>query len=87
MLPAKAPSTPQAKRPISGGWEDALAQEALRLLAEQQPEVWAQLAQRFETVLIQAALGASSGRRMEAAQKLGMGRNTLTRKMQELKLG
>ena len=87
MLPAKAPSTPQAKLPISGGWEDALAQEALRLLAEQQPEVWAQLAQRFETVLIQAALGASLGRRMEAAQKLGMGRNTLTRKMQELKLG
>ena len=33
-----------------------------------------------------AALAATHGRRMEAAQRLGIGRNTITRKIQELGL-
>jgi two-component system nitrogen regulation response regulator GlnG len=37
-------------------------------------------------VLIQAALAATRGRRIEAAVKLGIGRNTITRKIQDLKL-
>jgi len=42
------------------------------------------LTRRFETSLIQAALSTTRGRRIEAAQKLGIGRNTITRKIQEL---
>jgi two-component system nitrogen regulation response regulator GlnG len=34
--------------------------------------------------LIQSALATTRGRRIEAAQKLGIGRNTITRKIQEL---
>ena len=48
--------------------------------------VWNELARRFEAGLIRAALAATRGRRLEAALKLGIGRNTLTRKIQELGL-
>ncbi|TQF08485.1 hypothetical protein FJV41_49655, partial [Myxococcus llanfairpwllgwyngyllgogerychwyrndrobwllllantysiliogogogochensis] len=40
----------------------------------------------FESRLIRTALAATHGRRMEAAQRLGIGRNTITRKIQELGL-
>ncbi len=38
----------------------------------------------FERTLIQSALQATKGQRQEAARRLGWGRNTLTRKIQEL---
>jgi two-component system nitrogen regulation response regulator GlnG len=44
------------------------------------------LGREFERVLIETALDYSRGRRMEAAQRLGIGRNTLTRKCTELGL-
>jgi two-component system nitrogen regulation response regulator GlnG len=34
--------------------------------------------------LIRSALAVTHGRRVEAAQRLGIGRNTITRKLQEL---
>ena len=68
------------------GWEPALEREAQRLLQDGRPEVWDALARRFESRLIRTALQATHGRRMEAAQRLGIGRNTITRKIQELGL-
>ncbi|RKJ95205.1 nitrogen regulation protein NR(I) [Alicycliphilus denitrificans] len=68
------------------GWELALEREAQRLLQDGRPEVWDALARRFESRLIRTALQATHGRRMEAAQRLGIGRNTITRKIQELGL-
>jgi two-component system nitrogen regulation response regulator GlnG len=68
------------------GWEPGLEQEALTLLKEGRTDVWDALTRRFETSLIQAALATTRGRRIEAAQKLGIGRNTITRKIQELGL-
>jgi two-component system, NtrC family, nitrogen regulation response regulator GlnG len=67
-------------------WEQGLQDEALALLAQGRTDVWNQLSSRFETRLIQAALAATRGRRIEAAHKLGIGRNTITRKIQELGL-
>ena len=67
-------------------WELALEAEAHQLLAGGQPEVWDALTRRFESRLIRTALLATHGRRMEAAQRLGIGRNTITRKIQELGL-
>jgi two-component system nitrogen regulation response regulator GlnG len=67
-------------------WELALHTEAAALLKEDRQDVWEVLSQRFEGVLIQAALASTRGRRIEAAVKLGIGRNTITRKIQELKL-
>lgn len=67
-------------------WELGLQAEAAALLKEDRQDVWDVLSQRFEGVLIQAALAATRGRRIEAAVKLGIGRNTITRKIQDLKL-
>lgn len=67
-------------------WESGLEAEALALLATGRSDVWDVLTRRFESKLIQTALANTRGRRIEAAQKLGIGRNTITRKIQELHL-
>ena len=68
------------------GWEADLELEAQALLATGCTDVWDVLTRRFESKLIQTALHNTRGRRIEAAQKLGIGRNTITRKIQELNL-
>ncbi len=60
--------------------------EAAGLLESGRLDVWDVLIRRFETKLIQTALSNTRGRRIEAAHKLGIGRNTITRKIQELNL-
>ncbi|MEY5100608.1 MAG: Nitrogen regulation protein, partial [Pseudomonadota bacterium] len=72
--------------PADTAWERGLQAEAYALLADGRTDVWDVLTRRFETRLIQAALAATRGRRIEAAHKLGIGRNTITRKIQELNL-
>ncbi len=83
-------------------WARLLAQEAARLLAEgvadpaglpegdaaaREPSgVMDQLTRVFEATLIRTALEHTRGRRVEAALRLGIGRNTITRKIQELGL-
>jgi len=67
-------------------WEEALQAEALALLASGRHDVWDELSRRFERKLILTALGVTRGRRIEAAHKLGIGRNTITRKIQDLGL-
>jgi two-component system nitrogen regulation response regulator GlnG len=78
---AEAPSAP-----ATGAWENGLQAEALALLEDGRTDVWDVLSRRFETRLIQTALANTRGRRIEAAHKLGIGRNTITRKIQELGL-
>ncbi|ATA53696.1 nitrogen regulation protein NR(I) [Variovorax boronicumulans] len=72
-----APAGPSA-------WESGLEAEAQALLAAGRTDVWDVLTRRFESRLILTALANTRGRRIEAAQKLGIGRNTITRKIQEL---
>ncbi|MGA8513543.1 MAG: nitrogen regulation protein NR(I) [Burkholderiaceae bacterium] len=78
--------TPAATPAASAGWEAELTAEALALLANDTGDVWDQLTARFERQLIAAALSATRGRRIEAAIKLGIGRNTITRKIADLGL-
>ena len=68
----------------STDWEDALAKETRSLLEAGTEDVWADLLKRFERSVITSALELTQDRRMEAAQRLGVGRNTITRKLQEL---
>jgi two-component system nitrogen regulation response regulator GlnG len=75
-----------AARHASGDWLKDLEREARQLLDAGQPDVWDTLTRRFEAQLIHTALEITRGRRIEAAQKLGIGRNTITRKIQELGL-
>ncbi len=58
--------------------------EVDRLLARGVPDVHGDLTQVFERILIARALAHTGGRRIEAAQALGIGRNTITRKIAEL---
>jgi two-component system nitrogen regulation response regulator GlnG len=74
----------QTPREAAGDWQAALALEADRMLATREPEVFEKLNRSFERTLIARALAASGGRRIEASQMLGIGRNTITRKIQEL---
>jgi two-component system nitrogen regulation response regulator GlnG len=67
-------------------WEQGLEAEAMSLLVAGRTDIWDVLINRFEARLIQTALVNTRGRRIEAAQKLGIGRNTITRKIQELGL-
>lgn len=67
-------------------WLHILSQETQARLARNEPAIMAAMTRQFERVLIEAALAQSRGRRIEAAQRLGIGRNTLTRKCTELGL-
>jgi two-component system nitrogen regulation response regulator GlnG len=67
-------------------WLGDLEREARRRLEGGEPEVWDALTRQFEGQLIHTALEITRGRRIEAAQRLGIGRNTITRKIQELGL-
>ena len=84
--PPDARAAPETPAGNSQGWESALEREAGQLLASGRSDVWDLLTRRFESRLITTALQATQGRRMEAAQRLGIGRNTITRKIQELGL-
>ncbi len=67
-------------------WLADLERESRTMLQAGMPEVWDTLTRKFEAQLIHTALEITRGRRIEAAQKLGIGRNTITRKIQELGL-
>jgi len=65
-------------------WIALLENEAASLLAAGQPEVMDILGRQFESVLIKTALRHTHGRKNDAAIRLGIGRNTITRKIHEL---
>jgi len=67
-------------------WRRILEREVAARLARGESGIADPLTREFETVLILKALQHTGGRRIEAAGLLGIGRNTLTRKVQELKI-
>ncbi len=71
---------------LGADWEAGVEIEASQMLAAGQTDVWDAMTRRFESRLILTALANTRGRRIEAAQKLGIGRNTITRKIQDLGL-
>jgi len=95
-LPASAGETPRAANPFEvpgeqaavpaarGNWVSLLEVEAAQMLAAGKPEVMDALGRQFESALIKTALRHTHGRRNDAAVRLGIGRNTITRKIQEL---
>jgi two-component system nitrogen regulation response regulator GlnG len=71
---------------LATDWEGALEGEVDRMLASGIPDIHGVLSQVFERILILRALAHTGGRRIEAAQALGIGRNTITRKIADLGL-
>ncbi|MDO9234006.1 MAG: nitrogen regulation protein NR(I) [Methylotenera sp.] len=65
-------------------WQEALAAEVGDAFNRGEQNILETRTHLFERILIEKALEHTHGRRIEAATQLGMGRNTLTRKIQEL---
>ncbi len=84
-LPPELLGTPSEKNADETGWE-ALLRNWIdqQLLRGNEAEIAKQVIPAVETILIKAALNFTHGKRHEAAILLGYGRNTLTRKIQEL---
>jgi len=88
---ADLPSDLREVRTEGGGavvtdWVRSLEQEVTRRLAAGEMSIGDDLTRQFESALIKNALKHTGGRRIEAANLLGMGRNTITRKISELKI-
>ena len=91
-----APITLAPERPANGAhasgsvstdrhsWLAMLEAEASQMLSSGKPEVMDALGRQFEAALIKTALKHTHGRKNDAAIRLGIGRNTITRKIQEL---
>ncbi|MES2026539.1 MAG: nitrogen regulation protein NR(I) [Pseudomonadota bacterium] len=79
--PAAVPSSAPVE---TSSWISLLEAEAAALLAAGQPEVMDALGRQFESTLIKTALKHTHGRKNDAAVRLGIGRNTITRKIHEL---
>jgi two-component system nitrogen regulation response regulator GlnG len=84
---AASSSTDAGSTLSSGDWAASMEREVRAMLEAGRDDVWDTLTRRFEARMIEAALEVTRGRRIEAAQRLGIGRNTITRKIQELGLG
>ncbi len=80
MPPAFADIAP----PERPNWIALLESEAAQMLSAGRPEVMDALGRQFESALIKTALRHTHGRKNDAAVRLGIGRNTITRKIHEL---
>jgi len=84
-LPDLPPEFRQEQRASAAqNWIAALEREAELALARGEQSIMPEMSRQFERALIVKALAHTGGRRIEASHLLGMGRNTLTRKIQEL---
>ena len=83
-LPSELTETEHNKQDVPNNWEKSLAQYADFKLNKASQPLLDELYPIFERILLQAALKKTGGRKIEAAELLGWGRNTLTRKLKEL---
>jgi two-component system nitrogen regulation response regulator GlnG len=85
-LPPEIRGTQEQLVDQASDWKTALDSTAAQALARGERGIMEALTHDFERTLILRALQHTGGRRVDAAQYLGLGRNTLTRKIQELGL-
>ena len=80
LVPAMAMASPATVQ-HADAWDAALAAWARTRLDAGDGDLHAQARERFEQALFDAALEHTGGHRGEAAARLGLGRNTLTRRL------
>ena len=68
----------------SHNWEDSLKIVINNDLSNNVSNIYELYVNKLETIIIKAALDNCGGKKINAAQKLGIGRNTITRKIKEL---
>ena len=76
--------THEVTQHLSGSWIAQLGLATKKLLDDGRTNVYQELLDQFEKCVIEAALEKTRGRKVEAAERLGIGRNTITRKVQDL---
>ena len=89
-LPAELkdqPVTTETSAPTHTNWQQQLRQWIDRELAAGKHHILHTAVPDFERTVIEAALSHTKGRKKDAAELLGWGRNTLTRKLKELDMG
>ena len=80
-LPPEVRNEPVSLGVHSQNWEDALQKNITKALMEGTPNIHEHFINRVEKILIESALHYSKGRKADAANILGIGRNTITRKI------
>jgi two-component system nitrogen regulation response regulator GlnG len=70
----------------SGNWEELLSTSINNDLQNNTPELYDLYVQKLETILIRNSLEICKGKKIIAAEKLGIGRNTITRKIKDLNI-
>jgi len=83
-LPPELRGTASRTSAMETHWVSALENEVERAIARGESDLMTVMTRDFERALIARALAHTGGRRIEAAHMLGIGRNTITRKIQEL---
>jgi two-component system nitrogen regulation response regulator GlnG len=77
----RAALLPGSANAHAADWTQALAAAVSAALARGDDGIHAALRARFDQVLLETALEHTDGHRQQAAERLGLGRNTLTRKL------
>ncbi len=83
-LPPELLESSNERPVVHGNWEQALRGWADQRLFEGERGILKEAERQFEQVLIETALKHTGGRKRDASELLGWGRNTLTRKLKEL---
>ena len=85
-LPAELNSEPVSAGESSSNWQENLGREVSKILLTGEVDIFKDYTNLFEKELIIQALRYTKGRKVEAAKVLGIGRNTITRKIKELEI-
>jgi two-component system, NtrC family, nitrogen regulation response regulator GlnG len=86
LPPELGKTAAQVPTSTQSNWRDMLSQWARNELVQGKDHILREAVPAFEQVMIEVALQHTHGRKRDAAELLGWGRNTLTRKMKELEL-
>ena len=83
-LPNELKNEPVSEIEINNGsWRDQFSREVARECKVGDPNIYEKFIFEIENILIQEALKATKNRKVDAAKLLGIGRNTITRKIKE----
>ena len=67
-------------------WEDGLKKVVFNAIVQGEENIYSNLINEVEKIIIQQALKQTKNRKIDAAKILGIGRNTITRKIKELSI-